>query len=151
MQPNDARIIRGAALFTAAAGALAILVGALAAGGAGALGVFLGVLVGFLFFASGQFGLARVGHRWPELFMAAALVIYITQVGVLLVLMILLRDATFLNGPAFGAGVLVAMFAWIIGQIRTNLKVKTPYVVPTADSSTDAPAGAGAPGREAGE
>jgi ATP synthase protein I len=130
MQPNDARIIRGAAAFTTVAGVVAVPLGAVVAGGGGALGVALGVLVAGLFFASGQYALVAVARRWPELFLGAGFLIYVTQVGVLLGVMMLLRDASFLNGRAFATGALLGLVAWLAGQIRANLKAKTAYVEP---------------------
>lgn len=130
MQSDNARIIRGAAALTAAAGVLAVVGGAIVAGGGAALGVALGVLVAGLFFASGQTALAVVARRWPELFLGAGFLIYVTQVGALLGVMLVLRDASFLNGRAFATGALVGLVAWLAGQIRANLKAKTAYVVP---------------------
>ena len=129
MQLNDARIIRGAALFTAVAGVLALVAGSLTAGVDGAVGVGLGTLVGGLFFASGQIVLARQSQRRPELLTGIAGLVYVTHAGVLLALLVVLRDASFLHGRPFAAGVIVAMVAWLVGQIRGNLKAKTPYVV----------------------
>lgn len=138
MQPNDSRIIRGAAVVTAVAAALAVVVGALLAGVDGAVGTGLGVVVSAAFFGSGQLALGHVSHRWPELLFGAAMLIYTTQIGLLLLLLFLLRDATFLHGEAFGAGVLVGLIAWLGGQIRANLKVKTPYVVTERDEDAAA-------------
>ncbi|WP_165986146.1 hypothetical protein [Streptomyces sp. YIM 98790] len=149
MQSNDARILRGAALVTAVAGVLAVAVGALAGGGRAALGIALGVLVAGAFFASGQAALARIAARRPEVFLSAALFVYVSQVGVLMVMVLLLRDASFLDGKAFGTGVLVGLAAWLGGQIRANLKAKTAYVVPETAPVT--PAAGPAPAGQAGE
>lgn len=138
MQPNDARIIRGAALFTAVAGAIALVAATVLRGSEGAVSVGLGVLVGGLFFASGQFALAKVVHHRPDLLMAAAVFVYTTKILLLLVLLVVLRDASFLDGQLFAAGVFVAMVSWLAGQIQGNLKVKTPYVVTDQDTATTA-------------
>ncbi|WP_052848134.1 hypothetical protein [Streptomyces avicenniae] len=141
MQSNDARIIRGAAIPTAAVGVLAVAVGAVTAAADGAVGVALGVLVAAAFFALGMVSLGAVGDRWPELFMGAAMLIYTTQMGLLLGLLLLLRDASFLNGGAFAAGVVVGIVAWLGGTVRVHLTLKTPYVQP----ESDAPARGGRP------
>jgi ATP synthase protein I len=141
MQPNDARILRGAALVTAVVGVLAVLVGALVGGIDGALGVALGVLVAGGFFGSGQVVLARVALRWPEVVFGAAVLVYVTQIAVLLGLLLLLRDVSFLDGRAFASGVLAGMVAWLGGQIWANLTGRTTYVVPE-----QAPAAAAQPG-----
>jgi ATP synthase protein I len=64
--------------------------------------------------------------------------VYTTQIGLLLALLFLLRDADFLNGRAFGAGVLVAAVAWLAGQTRAGLTLKTPYVEPEPSATPSA-------------
>lgn len=141
MQPNDARILRGAAIPTAAAGALATAVGAIAAGMAGALGVALGVCLAAAFFAVGLLTLTHVGHRWPDLFFGAALLIYTTQLGALLGMLLLLRDTSLLGGSlggrAFAAGVLTGTAAWLTGQTRAHLALRVLYVEPVAERAAD--------------
>ncbi|RBM20438.1 hypothetical protein [Streptomyces sp. PT12] len=134
MQSNDARIIRGAAIPTAVVGVLAVAIGAVTAGVDGAGGVALGVLVAAVFFGGGQLSLGYVGRRWPETFFGAAFLIYTTQMGFLLGLLLLLRDASFLDGRAFAAGVLAGTAAWLGGQVRAHGKLKTLYVEPDPTS-----------------
>jgi ATP synthase protein I len=145
MQSNDARIVRRAAVPTAAAGALAAGIAAVVAGASGALGTALGVVVAGAFFGLGLAAMIWVGHRHPELFLPAGFLVYTTQMGLLLGLLLLLRDASFLNGRAFAAGVLVGAAAWLTGQVRANITLKVPYVEPEAGSgsgpTTAAPGG----------
>ncbi|WP_059012053.1 hypothetical protein [Streptomyces specialis] len=136
MQSNDARIIRGAAIPTAAVGAVAMAIGAVVAGGDGASGVALGVLVAAGFFAIGLLALTMVGQRWPDLFFGAAVLIYTTQMGLLLGLLLLLRDASFLNGRAFAAGVLVGTATWLAAQVRVHMTLKVLYVEPESSSTS---------------
>ncbi|WP_326596541.1 hypothetical protein [Streptomyces sp. NBC_01803] len=136
MQSNDARIIRGAAIPTAAVGAVAIAIGAVVAGVDGASGVALGVLVAAGFFAIGLLALAVVGKRWPDLFFGAAFLIYTTQMGLLVLLLLLLRDASFLHGRAFAAGVLVGTATWLAGQVRVHMTLKVLYVEPESSSAS---------------
>lgn len=136
MQSNDARIIRGAAIPTAAAGVLTVTGAAIAAGADGAVGAALGVLVAAAFFGSGLLALAEVGRRWPDLFFGAAFVVYTTQMGVLLLLLLLLRDASFLHGRAFACGVAVGTAVWLAGQVRVHMRLKTPYVEPRSAAAS---------------
>ncbi|GAA1900167.1 hypothetical protein GCM10009716_07510 [Streptomyces sodiiphilus] len=145
MQSNDARIIRGAAIPTAVVGVIVTAAGAVVAGADGALGAALGSLVAAAFFGVGLVALGHVGHRWPELFFGAAFLIYTTQVVLLVIAMALLRDATFLNGRAFAAGVLACLFAWLTGQVVAHVRLKAPYVDPTPSSGPEGP-GSGGPG-----
>ena len=142
MQPNDVRIIRGAALPTAAVGLLGTLLGAVVAGAEGALGVALGAVVAAGFFALGLVALSEGGRRWPELLLGLAFLVYTTQIGLLLVLLLVLRDASFLHGRAFAAGVLAGLAAWLAGQVRAHLQLKTLYVEPAA-SAAAAPVSSG--------
>ncbi|MDT0270006.1 hypothetical protein RM844_27370 [Streptomyces sp. DSM 44915] len=138
MQSNDARIIRGAAIPTAAVGVLASVVAALLAGGQGAGGVALGVFVSAAFFALGLLSLNHVGQRWPELFFGAAVLIYTTQMGLLLVLLLVLRGADFLDGQAFAIGIVIGTTVWLAGQVRGHMTAKTLYVQVEAESKTAA-------------
>ncbi|SFD50794.1 ATP synthase protein I [Streptomyces aidingensis] len=145
MQSNDARIIRGAAIPTAVAGILAAPAGAVTGGTDTALAAVAGVLVAGAFFGSGQLVLAKVAQRWPDLLMGAAMAVYVAKVGILMILTVLLRDASFLDGRAFGAGVMAGLVAWLGGQLWSNLRVKTAYVVPESAEPAEPPGGAGAP------
>lgn len=142
MQSPDARVIRGAAIPAVAAGALAAVLGAVLAGADGALGVALGAALAAAFFGLGLLALVQIGRRWPELLLGGGLLVYTTQVGALLVLLLALRDASFLNGRAFAAGVLVAAAAWLVGQTRASMTLKVPYVEPeSAARPAESPGG----------
>ncbi|GAB2875385.1 hypothetical protein [Streptomyces mayteni] len=136
MQSNDAAIVRGAAIPTAAVGVLAVAIGAVVAGVDGAVGVALGVLLAALFFGGGLLTLGYVGRRWPELFFGAAFMTYTTQMVLLVVALLLLRDASFLNPRAFIIGVVVGTVAWLGGQVRAHVRIKSPYVVPESTGSS---------------
>lgn len=134
MQSNDARILRGAAIPTAVVGLVVVVVAGIVAGGKGALGAGLGTIVAVAFFAAGLEGLRMVGQRWPELLMGAGLLVYTTQIFVLLMLLVAFRDATFMNGRAFGLAALACAIVWPAGQAWMQMRVKTLYVDPSSDS-----------------
>ncbi len=64
------------------------------------------------------------------------MVIYTTQMGVLFVVLILLRDASFLHGRSFAIGVMVGTAVWLAGQVRAHLRLKIPYVVPESSTAS---------------
>lgn len=134
MQSNDARILRGAAIPTAAVGVGAVVIAGIVAGGKGALGAALGALVGTLFFAVGLYALGVVGKRWPELFLGSALLIYMTQIAALLIVLLVFRDATFMNGRSFGFAALACALVWPAAQTWMSMRVKTLYVEPESTS-----------------
>ncbi|MEE1927508.1 hypothetical protein V1J52_04785 [Streptomyces sp. TRM 70351] len=130
MQSNDARILRGAAIPSACAGLIGVIVGAAVAGAEGALGAGLGTVVVLAFFGAGLLALSRIGRRWPELLLGAGFLVYTTQILVMLLLLALLRDATFMDGRVFGFTVLGALLVWLAAQAWTSTRVKTLYVEP---------------------
>ncbi|MBW1601460.1 hypothetical protein JJV70_04930 [Streptomyces sp. JJ66] len=139
MQSNDARILRGAAIPSACAGLVGVVVGTLVAGAQGALGAALGTVLVLAFFGAGLVALSRIGEAWPHLLLGAGFLVYTTQVGVMLVLLLLLRDATWMDGRVFGLTVLACLLVWLAAQAWTHTRVKTLYVDPPAPStSTDA-------------
>ncbi|MCX2967303.1 MULTISPECIES: hypothetical protein [Streptomyces] len=133
MQSNDARILRGAAIPSACAGLVGVLVGTLVSGGQGALGAGLGTVLVIAFFGAGLLALSRIGQAWPEFLLGAGFLVYTTQVGVMLVLLMLLRDATWLDGRVFGLTVLACLLTWLAAQAWMHTRVKTLYVEPAGD------------------
>ncbi|GAA4683767.1 hypothetical protein GCM10023347_43660 [Streptomyces chumphonensis] len=139
MQSNDARILRGAAIPTACAGLVGVLVGAAVAGAEGALGAALGTVVVIAFFGLGLYAISRIGEAWPQLLLGAGFLVYTTQVGVMLVLLLLFRDATWMDGRVFGLTVLACLLVWLAAQAWTHTRVKQLYVEPS-DSGRSADA-----------
>lgn len=138
MQSNDARILRGAAVPTALVGLCAVAVGAVLAGGAGALSAALGTVLVMAFFGLGLYALGRIGERWPEMLLGAAMAVYAAQILLLLIPLGLLRDASFVHGRVFGLTMLVGVITWLASQARAQLRLKVPYVQPSssAEAST---------------
>ncbi|MEW1610890.1 MULTISPECIES: hypothetical protein [unclassified Streptomyces] len=139
MPSNDDRNLLRTVLPTAAVGAIATVISAVFAGGQGAIGGVLGAVVVIAFFGSGLYALAQIGRRWPEVFLGAAMLVYTTQILVLLLLLKLFRDATFMDGRAFGLTALVCVLVWLGAQARAQLKSKTLYVEPASDEAPVAP------------
>ncbi|MDK1474828.1 hypothetical protein QNO07_15605 [Streptomyces sp. 549] len=140
MQSNDARILRGAAIPTACAGLIGTVVGAFVAGGEGAIGAALGTVLVLAFFCVGLYLLSVIGERWPAMFMGAAVLVYTTQVLIMLILLRIFRDATFMDGRVFGFVMLACILVWLAAQAWSHTRVKTLYVEPEssqADTGTE--------------
>ena len=77
----------------------------------------------------------------PDLALSAGLLLYLTQVLVLFGLIIVLRDATWLDGRVFGMAVLAVTLAWIVGSIIASQRVKILYVDPSLskDAAVETP------------
>lgn len=106
----------------------------------GALGAALGSLVAILFFAVGQYVLGRILDGNPDLALSAGLLLYLTQVLVLFGLIVVLRDATWLDGRVFGMAVLAVTLTWIVASIISAQRVKMLYVDPSRTADPDVPA-----------
>ncbi|MFD6098845.1 hypothetical protein ACFVWN_14910 [Nocardiopsis flavescens] len=139
MQEHDARILRGAALPSAACGALAIAVSALFAGTAGALSSALGVAIVLACFGLGQWAVLLVTRRNPDLFLAASLGGFVVKTAVLGVLLVTLGRSPLmagLNSDAFVYSSLAVVVVWLGGQVHATSKAKILHVDPSEESES---------------
>lgn len=88
----------------------------------GALSALVGALVAFVIFGVGLFAIKKVVDGQPGFSMAGAMVVYFGQLIALLFVIILLRDASWLDGRAFAGAVLAEGLVWQIGQITGFLR-----------------------------
>jgi ATP synthase protein I len=144
LTPDQASAValRTAAVPAVIVGVLAVVLGWVLRGPQAALGAALGAIVAIAFFAVGQYVLGRILSGNPDLALSGGLLLYLTQVLVLFGLIVLLRDATWLDGRVFGVTVLAVTIAWIVGSIVANMRVKVLYVdpKPEADETAAEPA-----------
>lgn len=95
----------------------AAVLGGLEGASAGLSGL-LGVAVAVAFFAAGLLVMVRLRATMDPLrFVALALAVVLGQLIFLLVVILLLDDAAWLDGTAFGVGALVVALAWQVLQI----------------------------------
>jgi len=157
LTPNEASAIalRTAAIPALVVGVVAAVLGGILKGGTGVLGAVLGAVIAIAFFAAGQYFLGRILSGNPDFALSAGLLLYLVQVLVLFVLIVLLRDATWLDGRVFGITVLAVTVAWLIGAVIASQRAKVLYVETTdvpgqPDSPSSADAAAEAIAREEG-
>ncbi|HEV7172119.1 hypothetical protein [Pedococcus sp.] len=122
MTPPDrdpfAVMLRGAFLPTLVVGPVAVVVGALVGGGRAALGALLGFLVAIAFFALGLFVMRKLDSAADPLrFLASAMAVFLGQLIFLLVVIIALQRASWLNGTAFGVAALAVALVWQVFQV----------------------------------
>jgi len=67
--------------------------------------------------------------------MPVAMGTYLIKIFAMLGLVVLLRDATWMNGRAFGLTVVLCTFVWLIFEVRTFLRTKMLYVDPVSPGS----------------
>ena len=111
-------MLRGAFLPTVAVGPVAVVVAAVVGGGKAALGAALGFVIALAFFALGLVVMRKLDSAADPLrFLASALAVFMGQMIFLLVVIIALQDATWLDGTAFGITVLAVALVWQVFQV----------------------------------
>lgn len=130
MQPNDARILKGAAIFAAPVGVVATVVSAVAAGEKGLIGGLVAVLVVAVFFGLGSYALMRITEDKPQVAMAAGMLVYAVQILMIGVFIVAFNGTTAFNARAFGLTLLVTALSWVGGQVKQSLTARMLYVDP---------------------
>ena len=131
-------VLRASVIPTVVVGVLAVVVAYLAKGTNGAVAAALGATIVVLFFASGQYVLGRILSANPQLILSAGLLLYLTQIGVLFVMIALLKDATWLDPKVFAITVVLCTLTFTGMAVLASQRTKVLYVEPLPDSS-DAP------------
>lgn len=136
-----AAMLRGALLPATAAGALAVVGVVLWRGGPESLvGGVVGLLVAVGFFASGMFLMSRlVRSASAHAFFAVAMAVYLGQVLALLVVILVFRDADWVDGPSLGWVAFVVTIAWQVFAMRALRRARVPVYDPAPDAVPAAP------------
>ncbi|WP_406829977.1 hypothetical protein ABEG17_13370 [Pedococcus sp. KACC 23699] len=120
-------MLRGAFLPTLAVGPVAVVVAAVLGGGKAALGAGLGFVIAMVFFALGLLVMRKLGGATdPFRFLASALAVFMGQLIFLLVVIIALQGATWLNGTAFGLSILAVAVVWQVFQVVAYVRSRKP-------------------------
>jgi ATP synthase protein I len=125
---HDKTILRGALLPTLVVGVLAVVVGAVVSGGKGALAAALGTVVVLAFFTVSQLVVGRATNA--ALMMNLALLTYVVKILVLLILIGVLRDASWLDGQVFGLTVVACTLVWTAFEVRAFARLRILYADP---------------------
>ena len=131
-------MLRGAFLPTVAVGPVAVVVAAVVGGGKAALGAALGFVIALVFFALGLLIMRRLGVASdPFRFLASALAVFMGQMIFLLVVIIALQHATWLDGTAFGLTILAVALVWQVFQVIAFVRSRRLVFDAPADSGQD--------------
>lgn len=131
-------MLRGALLPASIAGALAVLVLAVARGTDSVAGSVLGLLVSLAFYASGMFLLSRlVRSASPHAFLAVAMAVYLGQLFALLVFFIVFRNAPWVDGTALAVTALVVTLAWQAFAYRALRTARLPIYDEPAETAEE--------------
>ncbi|MFG2091639.1 MULTISPECIES: hypothetical protein [unclassified Spirillospora] len=127
MQSNDARMLRGAAIPTAAAGVGAVVIGLMVAGGKGALAAALAAVVVIAFFSISALVVSWAGKYSAQTMMLAALASYMVKILAVMLLVTSMDGVTIWNTKVFGWTVIGLALLWIAAEFRVALQ-RRPYI-----------------------
>lgn len=122
-----AAMLRAALLPSALAGILAVVGMVLARGGQALAGGVFGLAVALAFFGLGMLVLSRlVRDADLRLFVAIALTVYLGQIIGLLLVVLVVRDATWVDRPSMALVVAVVTITWQLFALRALRTVRMP-------------------------
>jgi ATP synthase protein I len=127
MQPNDARILRGAAIPTGIVGLVAIAAGLVLAGAKGALGSAIGVALVLVFFTLGVLVVSYVTKISQQLMLMAGLLSFLIKFVAVFVLIAAFNGVTLWSAHAFAWTVITLTIVWLAAETNATINAKTPY------------------------
>jgi ATP synthase protein I len=127
MQTSDARMFRGAAIPTSAAGVGAVLIGLVAAGAKGALAAALASVVVIAFFSVSALVVSWAAKYSAQTMMLAALASYLVKILAVMVLVTSMDRVTIWNTKVFGWTVIALALLWIAAEFRVVMQ-RRPYI-----------------------
>ena len=120
-----AAMLRTAFLPTLAVGPVAVVVAAVLGGGKAALGAAIGFVVAIAFFALGLWVMQRLDSGADAFrFLASALAVFMGQLIFLLIVILALQGAQWLDGTAFGLTALAVALVWQVFQVIAYLRTR---------------------------
>lgn len=131
MQAIDLRLLRGAAIPTAVAAVVAMVVAGVVFGGKGSLGAAFGAVIVAAFFTVSLVAVAKAGQVFPQLMLPVALGTYAVKMLVIFLLIGAFVDARWMEPKAFAFTVVGCTIVWMAGEVRTFFKQRILYVDPT--------------------
>jgi len=133
-----AAMLRGAFVPTLCVGPVAVVVAAVVGGGKSALGAFLGFAVSIAFFALGLYVMRRLDSGADAFrFLASALAVVMGQLIFLLLVILWLQGAHWLDGTAFGLSALAVALVWQVFQVIAYVRTRRLVFDAPAQSGQD--------------
>lgn len=133
-----AAMLRGAFLPTLVVGPIAVVVAWLAGGGKAAWSAGLGFVVAIAFFALGMVVMSRLNSAADPLrFLASAMAVFLGQMIFLLLVIVALKDASWLDGTAFGLTALAVALVWQVFQVVAFVRSRRPVFDASAAGGQD--------------
>ena len=130
MPSSDSLVLRRAGSVTLLVGVVGTIIGWFVAGTQGLIAGILGTVIVLVFFSVGQIVLGAVLKNNPQNAMLVAMALYLVKIGVLLVLLLVLQDATFFAPRVFAAVIVACTLAWTFVEVWVFSRTKVLYVEP---------------------
>lgn len=127
-------MLRSAGVATLLVGIVGTVIGAVVAGTQGIIAGALGTLIVLVFFSVGQLVLGAVLRNNPQNALMVAMALYLVKIGVLLVLLLVLQDATFFAPKVFAGVIVACTLAWTFVEVWVFSRTKVLYVEPGGGS-----------------
>ena len=127
-------MLRSAGVATLLVGMVGTVIGAVVAGSQGVIAGALGTLIVLVFFSVGQLVLGAVLRNNPQNALMVAMALYLVKIGVLLVLLLVLQDATFFAPKVFAGVIVACTLAWTFVEVWVFSRTKVLYVEPGSGS-----------------
>lgn len=127
-------MLRSAGVATLLVGIIGTVIGAVVAGTQGIIAGALGTLIVLVFFSVGQLVLGAVLRNNPQNALMVAMALYLVKIGVLLVLLLVLQDATFFAPKVFAGVIVACTLAWTFVEVWVFSRTKVLYVEPGSGS-----------------
>jgi len=83
-----------------------------------------------LFMGGGLMVLLRTARQLPHLFQSMGLLLYTTQILLLMIVLITFKGTSAFDPKCFAFTLLAATLVWIAAQVRSHMKAKILYVEP---------------------
>ncbi|GAB3591312.1 hypothetical protein GCM10027446_08790 [Angustibacter peucedani] len=127
-------MLRGAVVPTLLVGVLAVVLGAVLGGSKAAWSAALGAALVVVFFSLSLLVMRRTARMEPTATMAVVLATYTGKILALGVAMVLLRDASWLDGQALALAIIGCTVVWLAFEMRAFTRLRI-LVAPEADAA----------------
>lgn len=130
-------MLRGALWPTLIAGVICVAASWFLAGGPGLAGSLIAMVTVIVFFAASLVVMGRTAKIAPINVMAVALLTYVTKVGILGLLFLLLKDATWMSDRAFAITAVACAAVWMPAEIWGYTRARTLVYDEPTDAADD--------------
>jgi ATP synthase protein I len=130
-----ASLLRGSLLPTLAA-ALVCMAVAVPAGSAAVAGAAFGSVLVLVFFSLGLLVMRRTARLNPDAVMGVVMLTYVLKVAALGVVLVLFKDASWLDPRYFALGALGCTFVWLGFELRAFTRLRVLVTDPPAGPPT---------------